>query len=540
MEQLSFTEKLGVLGQNILAHPFFICILLIPVFLIFFNKKITKKAVVLIYVAVLLIVLFVGNTTIFALFDNLMDQLFLTLYFPNFVTLFLVEVISAIICLVTFIKKDITKTSKIINITSFAIIQTLFVLILTVIQANDIDIYKENALYANNDVLTLMQLLMGTFALQILTLAVIKAIDKVTERLDAKEKGEVFERQIRLPEGRITHAKFSEKVIIRKPQIIEKEVIKEVVKEPKVIEKIVEKPVEKIKIVEKPVEKIKIVEKQPEIKLDPVKPIKPLDKTLIGELKINPLDLNEEIIKDKNKPKPEKLISGTKKIKEPKINMKPIKPLDKTLINELKINPLDLNAAISKEKQEPLIEGIKKAKIPKLVEEPKPTTSLDIDQIVTETLEKERISTALGNKIKQYINKTKEKITKAINSGQEYPEVIPAKPLEPKINDIINESEEILREITKEPQVINEGKSFKFVNPEKINNQKPDLLKPMAKEQIKKTKPKEVKKSKLKEEILTPVKTLKPKEKELITNLQIIDFDKTVKAIKDLKIVYTL
>ena len=38
-----------------------------------------------------------------------------------FVTLFLVEVMSAIICLVTFFKKDITKTSKIINIVGFAI-----------------------------------------------------------------------------------------------------------------------------------------------------------------------------------------------------------------------------------------------------------------------------------------------------------------------------------------------------------------------------------------------------------------------------------
>ena len=76
-------------------------------------------------------VLYVGNTTIFALFDNLMDNIFMTLYFPNFITLFMVELISAIICLISFIKKGINKTNRIVNIVSFVIIQTIFVLILT-------------------------------------------------------------------------------------------------------------------------------------------------------------------------------------------------------------------------------------------------------------------------------------------------------------------------------------------------------------------------------------------------------------------------
>lgn len=517
MEQLSFFEKLGVLFQNILAHPLFVCILLIPVFLIFFNKKITKKTVVLIYIAVLLVVLFVGNTTIFALFDNLMDSIFLTLYFPNFVTLFLVEVASAIICLVTFIKKDITKTSKVINITSFAIIQTLFVLILTIIQSNKIDIYKENALYANNDVLTLMQLLMGTFALQILTLIVIKAIDRITARLDAKEKGEVFERKIRLPEGRITHANLSDKVIIRKPQVIEKEVIKEVVKEPKIIEKIVEKPVEKIKI----------VEKEPEVKLDKLKPIEPLDKSLIKEEKINPLDLNEEIIRERLKPnknliegtkktklmagkKKTKLMEGKKKIKEPRITIKPTDPLDKALIKKEKINSLDLYEEIIKEREskEPLIEGIKRKKNPK--EPILKTEEVQIPEVLEPVTENK---TSKGSRLKQYISKKKDKTTKTNEENKlEMPIMIP------NFDNVISESEAILREITNEPP---KQEEFKFVTKGKSKETK---------------KPR---KARVKEEVLTPVKTLK-KEKELIANLQIIDFDKTVEAIKDLKIVYTL
>lgn len=188
MEELSFFEKLAVLGSNILAHPIFILLLLSPALIFALNKKITKKFIIAIYIAIIAIVLFVGNATLFALLDNVIDGLFMTVYFPNFVTLFVVVVASAIIALITFTKKNMLKVNKIINIVGFAIVQTIFCLILTVVQVNKIDIYKENALYTNNDVLTLMQLLMGTFVLQILAVLIFNAIEKVTEMLDNKDE----------------------------------------------------------------------------------------------------------------------------------------------------------------------------------------------------------------------------------------------------------------------------------------------------------------------------------------------------------------
>lgn len=80
------------------------------------------------------------------------------------------------------------KVNKIINIVGFAIVQTIFCLILVVVQSNGIDIYKKNALYTNSDVLTLMQLLMGTFVLQIIAVLIFNAIEKVTEMLDNKDE----------------------------------------------------------------------------------------------------------------------------------------------------------------------------------------------------------------------------------------------------------------------------------------------------------------------------------------------------------------
>lgn len=195
LEQLSFMEKLQVLFSNILAHPLFLIILLMPALLLLLRKRHGKKIFIGVYLLVIIFVLFIGNEVIFELFDNMMDGLFMTLYFPNFITLFVVVVLCSIIALVSFFDKKMYRINKIINITGFAIVQFMFVLILTTVRSNNIDIYADNALYSNSDILTLMQLLMGAFALQIVSILIINGINKVTAILDRDpNKKNIFSR----------------------------------------------------------------------------------------------------------------------------------------------------------------------------------------------------------------------------------------------------------------------------------------------------------------------------------------------------------
>ena len=495
MEQLSFFEKLGVLFNNMLAHPFFICILLLPAVLIFLNKKVKKKAVVLIYIVMLVVILFIGNSTIFALFDNLVDGIFMTLYFPNFITLFLVEVLSAIICFITFTKRNIKKISKIINIVGFSIIQTLFALILTIIQANEIDIYKENALYANNDVLTLMQLLMGAFALQIVTLVVVKAIDKVTSKLDNPQGSEIIQKHtMKLPEGRITHAKLSDKVIIRQQKVITPEP--------------------------------EIVYKEPEVKLDPVKPVLPLNKKLIDNSKISPIDINEEIIKDKNKIKPiirketSEILTFDKKNSSNKVL-----PLDKSLIESTKISPIDINEEIIKDENKPK---------PTIRKETDEVLSFDkpIDKKVVAIEEKLPLSKLdnVSKKRTNYISKLRDKFEE----------------FKRKSNEIGNNNPLDLQKVESDKILVNdvkEDKNSKFVSESTIKEEtqaKPDLFKVMEEPKIN---------DEQETSVFDQFKTIEQKvsegsndisDKELITNLRIVNFDKMVKAIKNLSTVYTL
>lgn len=191
MEQLTLLEKLQVLGSNILQHPLFLVLLLIPIIIFRSNKKNGKKIFIIIYLTAIVFVLFIGNNIIFELFDNLMDGLFMTLYFPNFITLFIVVVLCSIFALISLFSKKMYKINKVINITGFAIVQVIFCLILTFVKVNQINIYADNALYSNNELLTLMQLLIGTFALQVIAILIINGINRVTDILDGKNRRKI-------------------------------------------------------------------------------------------------------------------------------------------------------------------------------------------------------------------------------------------------------------------------------------------------------------------------------------------------------------
>ena len=236
---------------------------------------------------------------------------------------------------------------------------------------------------------------------------------------------------MKLPEGRITHVNLQDKVVVREPKIIkEKEVII----------------------------------KEPEVKIDPIKPQKPLDKTFLKDVKIKPLDISDEISKEKTKVKPiikKETTEGLGDIKPKASVQKPALPLDKSLITESKIEPLVLNQRV--------IDDYKKK------EPNKPIQVLDVDKKQPEkvidnkaTLEKTEVS-------KDMVSKSKS------DSSLERPS--------------------------------------KFVN-ENVIKEKPDLLKPM-----------ENKEKPIGESV---------NEKELITNLQIVDFDRMVKAVKNLSTVYTM
>ena len=186
MEELSFFEKLVVLYENILDHPLFVLIFFVPIILFFLQKRHGKKVFIFVYFLVIFALLISFGDIIFKLFDNLMDGLFMFLYFPNFITLFIVVITCSLIALISLLNGNINKVNRVINYISFGLIQSLFALILITVRVNKINIYKDNALYTNKDVLTLMQFLIGVFSVQVLSIVIIWLINKATNALDNK------------------------------------------------------------------------------------------------------------------------------------------------------------------------------------------------------------------------------------------------------------------------------------------------------------------------------------------------------------------
>ena len=306
MEQLTLLEKLQVLGNNILQHPLFLVLLLIPIIIFRSNKKNGKKIFIIIYLIAIAFVLFIGNNIIFELFDNLMDGLFMTLYFPNFITLFIVVVLCSIFALVSLFSKKIYKINKIINITGFAIIQVIFCLILTFVKVNQINIYADNALYSNNELLTLMQLLIGVFALQVIAILIINGINRVTDILDGKNRRKI--KYIKINNNKVGYINVKDNEKSNKPKLkpfkfdvnkIESIVVNDSAIQPANIFDMTAKPIKKKhkKVIldeSKPIElndrknaKLKI------INVDTNKVIK-LNAPLLGE---NKLDKKKSIIK---------------------------------------------------------------------------------------------------------------------------------------------------------------------------------------------------------------------------------------------------
>lgn len=210
LEELSFFDKLHVLWDNILDHPLFVVIFFIPILLFFLQKRHGKKVFIISYFLAIFILLIAFGDVIFKLFDNLVDGLFMLLYFPNFVSLFFIVLVSSLIALVCLFSKNINRISKAINYIAFGIIQSLFALILIVVRVHKVNIYKTNSLYSDKDILALMQLLTFVFVVELISILIVFIINKITSFLDGRTNfPDNINKQINdLALGKVEHNEF--------------------------------------------------------------------------------------------------------------------------------------------------------------------------------------------------------------------------------------------------------------------------------------------------------------------------------------------
>lgn len=191
MQQLTLFEKLKLLIEMIFSSSFFFVVMVsaivITVALIKTDKEDRKKRNYIfigIYVLIIGFVLIKYGNSILSMLDNLMDNIFTTIYFPNLASYIVMLLITNVIIVVTFFSKKIGNLVKIINIACFTFIEFLFVLILDIIIRNNVDIYSKLEVYTNTNLLVLIELSMIVFALWLITLGIICVIDKLNNKVN--------------------------------------------------------------------------------------------------------------------------------------------------------------------------------------------------------------------------------------------------------------------------------------------------------------------------------------------------------------------
>lgn len=137
--------------------------------------------------AVFSLFIIIYSDSILKLWDKLMDNLFLNIYFPSLGIYIGIIIISIVMLITSIIKKKISKITKKINIISSISLLFLFFLSLDTIVSNNIDISSDTFLYTNNKLLALIEVSTGIFALWMIALGVIYCINKISNWFDIKE-----------------------------------------------------------------------------------------------------------------------------------------------------------------------------------------------------------------------------------------------------------------------------------------------------------------------------------------------------------------
>lgn len=202
MDNFSLLDKIKILFNTIISNPFFSLSALIGIILailmiidIIKHKKVRKRYYIAGWFFIFLFIVVKYSKVIPTLFDNLINQVFMTLYFPNIgVYMFLLIIInlSFIYCLI----KNIHKSYKILSGIISIIMDLLFILIINILLENKIDITSEITLYTNSNLLVLLELSTALFVSWILLIIFISAYLK----LKVLDNNLLFEQDISYPE----------------------------------------------------------------------------------------------------------------------------------------------------------------------------------------------------------------------------------------------------------------------------------------------------------------------------------------------------
>ena len=208
MSKLSLLDKLKVLSDVTSSSGLFIVAIVILIaltaLLITTNtktKKISSFVCIAIYGAIIIVSILFYREELFELFDYMMNNFFIAIYFPNLAIYFAAIVTTNIILWISIFNRKITKWIRTINTIIFCFIHYLLVLIINIITTNKLDVFDQTSIYENQEALALIELSSTIFVVWILFLIIYKIIRIYQDNQEINPKEELenslLEKEIR-------------------------------------------------------------------------------------------------------------------------------------------------------------------------------------------------------------------------------------------------------------------------------------------------------------------------------------------------------
>lgn len=234
MEQTTILEKLKIVFEISKSSKLFILVILGLIILAVVGitttrktRKRSKKIYAAIYLFIIIALLIMYHSSLNKMFDYMMNNLFIVIYFPNIAVYLAAILITNIILWTSIFNLRTSKIVKNINIIIYSIIHYLLALILSVITTNKLDVFSQTSLYGNKEVQALIELSSVIFITWIVFLIIYKIIRKYQLRNTVPVRKKVIIKKVKVLPDNISEVKVPEfvKIDTKEKELTEEPVI---------------------------------------------------------------------------------------------------------------------------------------------------------------------------------------------------------------------------------------------------------------------------------------------------------------------------
>ncbi len=165
MRPLTVLENLGILKDVVASSSLYIALIVVGCLIIGFistttkmNVKYKRRIYFIVYLAVIVSLIGIFYKDLSTMFDYLVNNLFVVFCFPNLAAYLAAIVFTNVILWTTTLNGKENRTIKFINSTVFVALHYLLLLLLMIVKDKKLDIFSQQSVYGNEQVVALINL----------------------------------------------------------------------------------------------------------------------------------------------------------------------------------------------------------------------------------------------------------------------------------------------------------------------------------------------------------------------------------------------